>query len=220
MEHIQISNLATREKIQFINNGNFFEGTITEIQEKVFAVVVTTKQVNFFPLIVGNEIEFIVTTTHIAYKCVSTIIGTKITDQLQLVLLSPPMVLTKIERRKHPRVTLIREIKYCNLPDSLINATVDEVPYTYNLNMKKTFTVDISAGGISLITFNHKTDKDIIYINLLLEENIRAICSVVRSDYDEATHNYRTGLEFKHINKYQWKLINSYVDEKINSKSQ
>ncbi|NRT80586.1 PilZ domain-containing protein [Clostridium beijerinckii] len=80
---------------------------------------------------------------------------------------------------------------------------------------KKTFTVDISAGGLALITYEKIESGRLLFLSFKIKENISSVCSVFRSEFDEGDTNFKTALKFIDIDVNHRKIINEYVNEKM-----
>lgn len=81
--------------------------------------------------------------------------------------------------------------------------------------MKKSFTVDLSANGIKLITYDEEISSKQALVSLFIKEQINILCSVVRVDYDEASKTYQTAMQFKDLDNNKWQYINKFVHEKL-----
>lgn len=214
MKKLSKDNLSVGEKVHFIiNNKNFFEGHVTNLYENCFAVSVFTGQDMYRPIDANQKIRFIIVNRNQAHTCLSNVLGCKLGDEFEIVLLSHPDVENTIERRQYPRAQVIMAAEYCILPAEY--ELLSDIPPAYHRQMKKTFTVDISGNGIKLITYEDKEDYENALISLVIEEEIKMLCSVARKEFDKTNGKSKTAFQFKDIDKEKWKILDKFVTEKL-----
>lgn len=214
---LNLNELVVGEKFYFIKEHSISsEGQIVTKYENCFAVSIFSGQPNYKPVTVNETVKFIIANKDSAFNCSSQVLGCKLEDGFQLAVLSVPEITNKIERRRHPRVQIVTGVDYYNLPPSADYKTINQVPALYFKKMKKTFTIDISKSGISIVTYKEDiVPKDGI-ISLLLEEKLDILASVVRVDFDKENNNCKTAYEFKDIKKDKWDILNKFIDDKLN----
>ncbi|MBV7272236.1 PilZ domain-containing protein [Clostridiaceae bacterium UIB06] len=216
MKKLSKDYLSIGEEIHFvINNKNFFEGTVTNLYENCFAVSISTRQDMYKPIEAKQKIRFILVSRNEAHTCSSDVLGCKLGDAYEIVLLSFPEIENSIERRKYPRVQVVMAAEYCMLPLGIEYKTISEVPAAYYRKMKKTFTVDISGNGIKIITYEDGNDSESAVLSLFIDEEIRILCSVIRREFDEVTKKAKTAFQFKDIDKVKWKILDKFVNDKL-----
>lgn len=216
MKKLNKDYLSIGEEIHFIiDNKSFFQGTVTNLYEGCFAVSISTGQDMYQPIDSKQKIKFIVVSRNEAHTCSADVLGCKVGDAFEIVLLSFPDVENSIERRQYPRAQVVMVAEYCILPIGSGYKSIIEVPASYYRKMKKTFTVDISGNGIKLITYEDKNDSEDAVVSLFIEEEIRILCSVVRREVDEATGKAKTAFQFKDIDKEKWNILNKFVNDKL-----
>lgn len=216
MKKLSKDYLSIGEEVHFIiDNKNFFEGTVTNLYENCFAVSVSTGQDMYKPIESKQKIRFIVVSRNEAHTCSADVLGCKLGDAYEIVLLSFPEIENSIERRQYPRAQVVMAAEYCMLPLGVEYKAITEVPAAYYRRMKKTFTVDISGNGIKIITYEDESDSENALISLFIDEEIRILCSVVRREFDEASGKAKTAFQFKDIDKEKWKLLDKFVNDKL-----
>lgn len=199
VEKLGTNLLEINKKLQFINNRiNFYEGTIVKLYEKCLGVQIPTEQPNFKIIEAADDVDFFLVYDETAYWCKSKVLGCKVEDKNQIILLGEPEVVNKIERRQYKRLQTIMDIEYLLLPEG-INGIQDISPILLK-QMRKTFTIDISGGGVSLITYQQLEEEKNVLLSFQLEDEKMIILSeVVRSLRNEKNDNYKTALKFKDI---------------------
>ena len=213
MDELKIIGLEINKPIQFVNNKKFFEGKIIKLQDKFIGVMISTFQDNVKIFNINEIVNFFIVFEEAAYWCNSSVIGCKAEDYAQLVLLDHPKVINKIERRRSPRVSIVVDIEYCFLPDGVDKKS--KVTQGHLRGKRKTFTIDISGGGIAIITYEKIESGSLIFLSFNIKENITTVCSVVRSEEYDGNRNFKTALKFIDIDVSHWNIIMEYVNEKI-----
>ncbi|MFL0198397.1 flagellar brake protein [Clostridium sp. WILCCON 0269] len=215
MENFKINDLRVNKQIQFMNDKLFLVGKIIKVEDKFLGVMVSNLQDNFKIFNVNEIANFFVVFEEEAYWCNSTVIGCRSGDYFQLIILKQPKVINKIERRKSPRIPAILDIEYCFLPDNI--GELSKVTQKYKRMKKKTFTIDISIGGIALITYEKIEKGKLLFLSFKIKENIGLVCSVARSEASEGNANFKTALKFVDINVNHRNIIDRYISERMQS---
>ncbi len=216
IDNLNLNNLVVGEKLYFIKDNNISsEGQIFKIYENRFAVSIFSGQHNYKPIAVNEKVQFIITTKNSAFNCSSQVIECKLEDGFQLSVLSIPQITNTIERRQNPRLQIVTAVDYYNLPPSLNYKTINQVPSLYFKKMKKTFTIDLSKSGISIVTYKEETQPKDGIISLFLEEKLDILASVIRVDFNESNNNCKTAYEFKDIKNDKWDILNKFLAERL-----
>ncbi|OVE69025.1 hypothetical protein CCS79_08855 [Clostridium diolis] len=213
MNDFQIMDLKMDKEIHFMNDKIFFSGKIIKKWDKFIGVMISNLQNNLKIFSVSEIASFFIVFEEEAYWCNSRVIGCKSDDYSQLMILEEPKVINRIERRKSPRIRAILDVEYFFLPDKI--EELDKVTQGHQRMKKKTFTVDISAGGLALITYEKIESGKLLFLSFKIKENISSVCSVVRSESNEGDTNFKTALKFIDIDVNHRKIINEYVNEKM-----
>jgi c-di-GMP-binding flagellar brake protein YcgR len=214
MEILNITDLDVNKQIQFMNGKMFFMGKIVKTENGFLAVKISNKQHNV-KIFNTNEItNFFIVLHEEAYWCMSIVIGCSTDGYSQLLILEQPKIINKIERRKCPRLPTVLDIEYCLLPDAI--SELSQVNQLYQRMKKKTFTIDISVGGVALITYEKFEPGNLLFLSFEVKENISSVCSVARSEVSEGTLNFKTALKFIDIDINHQNIINDYINKKMN----
>lgn len=213
MESFKITDLKINKQIQFINNKLFFTGKVIKIDDKFLVVTISNLQDNFKIFHVNAIVNFFIVFITNAYWCNSRVIGCKADDYSQLLVLERPKIINKIERRKSPRIPTILDIQYSFLSDNIDR--LSKVTQIYQLTKKKTFTIDISLGGIAIITYEKIKSGKLVFVSFKIKKNILSVCSVIRTEDNKKGTNFKTALKFIDIDIDDQNIINEYINEKM-----
>lgn len=215
MDILDLSMVKKGDIVNLLNiDKSLFSGTIVKEYKGCLAVAVSIKQNNYRRLNEKEAFELIYASKDKAIRCSSLVLGSSFNNDFQILLISTPKVITTIERRQFKRLQTVIDIDYCFLPEKNNYERITKVEPLWLKKMKKSFTVDISAGGVCLITYEkHPKEKQAIISFNINEEKILALCNVVR--IEEASNNKKTALKYIDIKKEHIQLIDAYVLDKI-----
>jgi c-di-GMP-binding flagellar brake protein YcgR len=220
MDEIVLKNLNLFEQTQFIMKNELYDGKILKKYDECLAIKIYILQDNYVPFQVNDVANYILISENEALRCTSKVLGSTVDDNFNVVLLEKPKLVNKIERREHPRLKIVKDIEYCFLPNRADFKSIDEISYRYYSKLKKTFTIDLSSGGVSLITYESNSNADNALIKLHLDEDIDidALCTIIRVEQNDNNYNYKTALKFKEIDQAKVKLINNFVNKNLKLK--
>jgi c-di-GMP-binding flagellar brake protein YcgR len=221
MSLLDVSMLKEGDTVNFINtNRTLFLGIVKKEYKGCLAIVIDINQDNYRNIKEKDEIEFIVAFKDEAIRCGTVVIASSCTHTNQLLLLMAPRIITTIERRQFKRLQTLIDIDYCFLPEGRSYDKLTRIESLWFKKMKRSFTVDISAGGICLITY----EKDIQEKQALISMNIKdqdivALCDVIRIEKAIDSKNQKTALKYIDMERNHIQLIDSYVLERIKSEA-
>ncbi|NMM61227.1 PilZ domain-containing protein [Clostridium sp. P21] len=218
MDRLALKNLSLFEQMQFIINNELYDGKILKKYDECLAIKVHILQNNYTPFQVNDNAKYILVSESEALRCNSRVLGSKIEGNYNIVLLETPEIINKIERRQSPRIKIVKDIEYYFLPSKAEIKSISEISSTYYSKLKKSFTIDLSIGGVSLVTYESNLDSRNAIITLHLDEDINALCNVIRVEQNTNNCNYKTALQFKEIDNSKLRLINDFVNRKLRLK--
>ncbi|EET84977.1 type IV pilus assembly PilZ [Clostridium carboxidivorans P7] len=195
MEKLVLKNLSLFEQMQFIIKKEFYDGTVLKKYDECLAIRVCTLQDNYVPFEVNEQVNYILASENEALRCTSKVIGSKLDSNYNIILLETPTLINKIERRQNPRLKVIKDIEYYFLPSKAEINNLNEISASYYAKLKKSFTIDLSAGGVCLVTYENNFDSKEAIINLHLDEPISALCTVIRVEENDNGSNYKAALK-------------------------
>lgn len=213
-----LKKLKVDSMIMLVNeNKTTYSGVVKAIIGSNFVVQVNMLQPGYSENKKGKKIEYLVGFETEAYRCSSFIVETKVNKEFETLVLSTPVVLMVVERRAFPRLKAVLPVSYYFLHKSEFYREIKDVPSSYWKKTKSTFTIDISGGGASLISYEFSDVAQSTLLKFTMGEEIRVLSSVVRSVPNGDEGNYLTAFKFEDINPDQRKIIIDYVAERINS---
>lgn len=215
MDTLDLSGIKEGDVLSLLNEDkNLFSGTLVKVHKGCLAVAVSVKQKNYTQLNEKDYFKFFCASKNKAVRCSSVVLGSSFNNDVQILLISNPKVITAIERRQFKRLQTVIDIDYYFLPENKNYERISEVEPLWLKKMKRSFTVDISAGGVSLITYENDSEKKQAIISFRMnEEEIVALCNVSR--IEDAVNNKKTVLEFIDIKREHVELIDAYVIDKL-----
>jgi c-di-GMP-binding flagellar brake protein YcgR len=191
--------LSVNSRIEIIGENETFISLIQDVNDDGIAINVPLSGRKVYIMHVGSVIEFYMNFRNEVCKLRAIVQGKTSESGLTLILLSYPELIEKIQRREFFRLPVFIDANYYILPEGRIYTNIKDVPLGYYDNMTKSSTVDISGGGIKIITKQNVPRGNFVLVTLTLpqeKQEIKLLCSVVRSDEDIFNKNYKLALRF------------------------
>jgi c-di-GMP-binding flagellar brake protein YcgR len=219
MDLLDVSILREGDTVNLINtNKTLFIGIVKKEYKGCLGIAIDITQDNYRSIKEREEIEFIIAFKHQAIRCRTAVIASSFSKNVQLLLLLAPRVIATIERRQFKRLQTLIDIDYCFLPKTSSYERLSRVEPIWFKKMKRSFTVDISAGGICLITYEKDINETQAIISLSIKDKeINALCSVIRVEEPGSDKNKKTALKYIDMERSHIQLIDSFVLEKSKS---
>jgi len=213
---IDVSIINENDMIKFITpNKTLFEGKVKKVSENCLGITIDVRQETFVRLSENQQIELILVHARQAIKCTSVILGTSQSDFEQAILITIPEFILAINRREFERLPIVMDIEYSILPPETRYLNLNNVESKYFRSFRKTYTVDISAGGVYFVVPKNEMESEFAIVSISLRnEKIMALCEKVRLDYtDDSKHN-RIAFKYNDIKTQHRQLILDFVSEK------
>lgn len=213
---IDLNTIKENDIIKFITpNKTFVDGIIRKISNDCLGITIDTRQNTFISLNKDQSIELILVHEREAIKCASVILGFSQNDFEQAVLISIPKLILSINRREFERFPIIMDLEYSPLPVEFKYQNLSNVEPKYFRSFKKTYTVDISAGGVYFIVPKNEIDSNFALVSLSLRtEKIIALSEKIRTDYINDSRHDRVAFKFNDIKTNHRQLILDFISEK------
>lgn len=206
--------LSVNQRIEVIEKKSTYKSKIQDISSDYIMIDLPYASSRYLLLHGGEVIEFYATFENDVVKYKSVILGRKKEQNVYLAVLSVPEIIGKVQRRNFFRLSISLEAAYGVLNDIKNNYKLDNIPDAVLNSLKKTTTVDLSGGGVKIITEKYIKQDSKILITLNLPKEIRLICSAIRCDYNNINKNYRTALSFMNIDERTRDIIIKFIFEK------
>lgn len=174
-----------------------YKSRVEEINDKGIWVANPTKQGALVTLPLGTEIKV----TYGDELCIysfKTIIKSKVNSPLPMLLLEKPdpKSIERIQRREFVRVPANTPFEYGIITTGMEQEGVD---------LHKTNTLDISGGGLRFLTNMSLQEKDLLQINLTLENELMILIGQIMriSDYSKNNNPGLKAVGVKFVNIHE-----------------
>lgn len=211
--------LSINQKIEIIEDNTTYKSNIQDINEDYIMIGMPISGSRYYMMHSGTIIEFYVCSDKEVIKCRSVVLGKQKEKNLQLAIISIPEVIEKVQRREFFRLPIVMELKYYALPEDSTYIDLKGVPSGYFKRLEKTLSIDISGGGMMVITKAHLQAGRHILISLMIPEEINLLCTVVRCEYNNIDKNYRTALRYEKIDERIRDKIIKFIFSKLREQS-
>lgn len=172
------------KKVKFLVNGKLsvlwddgvYKSVIGDVTEKYIAMSIPVNSGKYLPFSHGEKIEVVYYYENELYKFYSTVVGRKV-DGVPLILFSIPSKLEKYQRRNFVRIPCINDVEF-----QMVAVKHNNSENLVEKNVCKGILIDISAGGMKLLTKEDIKVGDTLFVNLNLvldEEEIKVKGKVV-----------------------------------------
>lgn len=185
------------------------EGEIINIYKNNLVVAVSAKKEALFKE--NGNINIRIIKASSAYECSLRILGMKKDEDKLILVLSIPLIEKKVDRRRFFRIKLKVGVRYCVIPKGEYNTIID-IPKGCFLKTKKTFTEDISAGGISIISEDKCEVGDYVLVCLYLPNKIDVLCKVLRiKENDKNSNSFILCMKYVYIHEIDRDKVVGFV---------
>ncbi|KRQ87040.1 Flagellar brake protein YcgR [Caloramator mitchellensis] len=192
--------LNVNQKIEVLQDGVAYKSKVQDTNENYILIDIPLSGNRYFITHPGSTIEFFVPTEKDVTKCRSIILGKRRENNVEMIVLSLPEVIEKVQRREYFRLPITMEIKYSLLPEDKRYFDLRDVPPTYYKQMNKGLSVDISGGGIKIISKEKTTPGANVLLLVPLPQEVMILASVIRiEELDNKT--FRLALRFDNIDE-------------------
>lgn len=206
--------LRINQKIDVIENKSAYKSKIQDISDDYIMIDLPYTSSRYLLLHVGEVIEFYAAFESDVIKYRSVILGRKKEQNVYLAVLSVPEVIGKVQRRNYFRIAISLELTYSVLNSTKNNYEIDSIPQAALNNLKKTSTIDLSGGGVKIVTDKYIKYGSKVLIIFNLSKEIKIICKTIRCDYNTINKNYKTALNFMNIDERTRDIIIKFIFEK------
>lgn len=221
METIDVNNIKENDIVKFVTpNKKLVDGIIKKISKDFLGVTINTRQDSYIILNKNQFVDLILANDRKAVKCTSVILGCTQNDFEQAIIISIPKVILGIDRREFTRLPIVMDIEYSPLPLEATYDKLSSVESKYFRYFKKTYTINISAGGVYFIVSNNEVDSKLALISLSLrDEKIVSLCEKVRTDNADDMKHQKVAYRFNDIKTDHRQLILDFISEKSKENS-
>lgn len=221
METIDVNSIKENDIVKFITpNKKLVDGIVRKISKDFLGITVNTRQDSYIMLNKNQFVDLILADDRKAVKCTSVILGCTQNDFEQAIIISIPKVILGIDRREFTRLPIVMDIEYSPLPLETTYDKLSNVESKYFRYFKKTYTINLSAGGVYFIVSNNEVDSKLALISLSLRnEKIVSLCEKVRTDNADDMKHQKVAYKFNDIKTNHRQLILDFISEKSKENS-
>ncbi|MBZ9624522.1 flagellar brake domain-containing protein [Clostridium sp. FP2] len=197
---------AINKKVEILVDERYYNTNIQDLTEEYIAISIPLSGGQYVPLSRGDIIDVIYYEEENLYRFKSSVIGRKI-ENIPILLISKPLEIEKIQRRKYVRISLINTAKYKNLKDQpkISPKAIDESEYL------KASIVDLSGGGMKVRVSEEIVKNDFILVNLTVNnEEIHIVGQAKRIQKDDEGR-FVCGLSFEFLDNLTRERIIKYI---------
>ncbi|GFR35583.1 flagellar brake protein [Thermobrachium celere] len=214
-----VINLRINQKIEILDDNITYKSIVQDITKD--GILISYPTHNNRPLLIhaGSVIEYFVTTEKDIVKCKSIVLGKKRDENVNLLVLSLPEVKERVQRREYFRLPITMPIKYYALPNDKAYTSLQDIPSGYFNRLMNTLTVDISGGGIKIITNEQLHVGNYVILSLNIPQEINLLCSVVHVEQSEDNKKFKTALKYEGIEEKIRDKIIQFIFNKLREQS-
>lgn len=198
---------AINGKLEIIWDDGLYKSDIQNITEKYLSISIPIKEGKYIPLRIGERISALYyDEDNSIYKFNTEVIGRTV-DGVPLIHIELPYEFVKVQRRNFVRIPVLIDVE-CAL------IKINEKPLESGKNNIEFFdalSIDLSGGGIKIVTNKEINCGDKLIINISLEdESVSVEGKVVRITKNEDKNNV-CGITFINMDKKTREKIIKYV---------
>lgn len=192
----------------------YAKSILQEVNEDSIAIGVPMIKSDGVPLREGEEYTFSLAHEDGLYYFQSKVLGTKMSGNVLLYLISWPVEIKRRQRRNYFRLPCNLEANY-----KVITEDADSSSEIEEEEDEKGLVVNLSGGGLLLVTSRSLLPGTLLYLHLILQckkgkKEMRLKGRVVRSSplkVNNKTLRYRCGVEFVEISEKERDKIISFL---------
>ena len=197
--------MSINQKIEVINHNKKYNCRIQDIKENCFLIDAP------FLLLHDSDLEFLISNGDEVFDCSSKIIGYKKENNINLSIVSMPYSVMKVQRREYYRLIIAKPIKYGLLPLEKHYKSIHDIPIEVFSKLKTSITIDISGGGIKIITSENIAAGRYVILEMDIGEIVDLLAVSIRCEKDENSEKYRISLKYVKLDNRTRDKIIKYI---------
>jgi c-di-GMP-binding flagellar brake protein YcgR len=217
MDIIDVKAIKENDIVKFINpNKTMIDGQIKKVSNDFLGITINIRQSTYIELKKDQFIELILVYGHEAIRCSSIILGSKQSGIEQVILISIPKLILRIQRREFQRVAVVMDIEYSPLPDVAEDyKNLSSIERRYFRSFRRAHTIDISAGGVQIAIPRNEIDSKFALISLLVrDEKVIILGRKIRTDHMHDSKHNKVAFTYDDVTEKHRQLIFDFVSEK------
>lgn len=205
--------------IEIIDNGQTFNANIQDINKEYIMINMPVSDNKYYIMHRGSIIEFYVTTNRDISKFRSEVLGKKIENNIQLVILSSPEFIERVQRREYFRLPVSLAVKIYMFPDDREYTSIHDVPEESFRKLKNGIIVDISGGGLKIAVKEKMIKGHYAVISMQIPDELILLSKIVWVEKDQENRNYKVALKYENISERERDKIIKFIFAKMRSQS-
>ena len=217
MDVIDLRNIKENDIVKLINpNKTLAIAVIRKVSNDCLVLTISVKQNTYVELSKNQFIELILIYGNEAIKCSSVILGSKLSGAEQAIIISIPKLIFRLQRREFERISTVIDMEYSILPDVDVEyKKLNSIERRYFRSFRRSYTIDISAGGILIVIPKDEIDSKFALVNLSIkDEKIIILCRKLRTDIMNDFKHNKVAFKYEDIAEQHRQLIFDFVSEK------
>jgi len=202
-----------------IENIRNYVSQILDIYDNTFQAAMPIYEGHLIPLEVGSKYEVFFKTNQGLYKATCEVVERSKIEKIYMLELKPISELEKFQRREYFRFTTNIEAYICLLTEHEMKTFLQQVtfPEDYNDKKKSAAIIDISGGGVKIVSneLYNKNDAVLIEFSVIVGaamKNINVPGKVIASTISDNRVGLREHrIEYNKIPKETRELIIKYI---------
>lgn len=171
-------------KLDICYKGHIFKSDIQNIIGKYIFVSVPISEGRYIPFYKGDRIEILYYTKRDILKFTTNVLGGG-DERVPVLVIEKPDKVIRVQRRNFVRIAHIMDLRYGILQDIKDNENYKNLQ-NKEVEFFECFSIDLSAGGIRIVTKEKLKIGDTLIVMLTLNEDTLPIHGkVVRIEEDE-----------------------------------
>ena len=217
---IKIELRQTLNKNEMLNdNVRTYVSQILDIKDNAFQAAMPIYGGHLVPLEVGSKYDVFFKTSKGLYKAICEVIARSKIEKIYILELKPISKMEKFQRREYFRFNTNIDANICLLTDNEMKIFMQSFtfPEDYKNKRKNATIIDISGGGVKMVSNNLYTKNDLVLIefNVIVGSSMRNI-SIPGKVIASTTSDNRLDLqehriEYNKIPKELRELIIKYI---------
>ncbi len=197
---------AINNKLEILIDEKYYNTNIQDLSEDYIAISIPMSAGQYVPLSKGTIIDVIYYEEENLYRFKSSIIGRKF-ENIPILIISKPIEIRKIQRRKYVRVPLMNTAKYKNLKNQPKTkpSSIDNSEYL------KAVLVDLSGGGMKVRVSEEIKKDDFVLVDLTVNNENMFLVGQAKRIVKEDDGRFLCGLSFEFLDNSTQERIIKYI---------
>ncbi|MBS4032719.1 MAG: PilZ domain-containing protein [Clostridiales bacterium] len=202
--------------VVLVPDGEYHLSSIQEIDEKTLSITMPIRRGMYLLLKTRDTVRVEYAVQDAVYSFQANVLDRKRSNEVMLIVLERPSAISRTQRRNYVRFPV-------NLPIFFQVVGPDGYPLPDDV-VRQGKTVDISGGGLQIVTMSPPDREDTVFIKLKLDDNnpreLQLSGDVSWVVQDDWSKNTRFGVSFTDISEVERERIISYIFLKMRTRTQ